>query len=117
MATALDFYEHALKVFEENDIDEGTVPVGILMQRLPSGKLTASQREMESILADLPSFETKLKTRNAFEDIGAVGMLHLYEKQLSSDPAKRITASHVRSAAKEAAALTTDILATVMEPA
>lgn len=107
MTQALTTFEHVIELHQSVDI---TIPVALLIQRVPVGKLTVSQRQDMTELVSLPHRETKLHNRDAFAAIGKRGLLHLVHEQIKSDPHKRIGANHLATALEEARSLTTDLL-------
>lgn len=107
MTAALSTFEHTIELLQTMDMD---IPVALLIQRVPVGKLTVSQKQDLAALAELPRCETILYSRDAFAALGKRGMLHLTYARIAADPVKRISASHVATAMKEAQSLTQDIL-------
>lgn len=114
---ALNSYEYVVEVFEENNGVAADVPAAILLQRHPTGRLSVAEKAALDVLQSLPQFEVKMHARNAFADIKAIGMLHLYTEKLAQNPMKRISSNHMRTAAAEAKALADDLLASLMEAA
>ena len=86
------------------------IPTALLIQRVPVGKLTVSQKQDLSALSELPCYETRLHSRDAFASLGKRGLLHVVQEQLMSDPMKRISARHLGIAIDEALSLANDIL-------
>lgn len=105
---ATETHDYAVRLFET----EGeAVPMAVLLQRQPVGRLTMSQSADLALLQALPQFEARFHHRDAFASIKARGLLHrLYEK-LCADPAKRLAARHIRTAMDEADAFAEDVLA------
>jgi len=110
MTQALATFEYTIELLQTMDTD---VPVALLIQRVPVNKLTVSQKQDLAALSQLPRCETFLHSRDAFSSIGKRGMLHLVHKNMLSDPIKRIIASHMATAIKEAKSLTNDLLETL----
>jgi cellulose biosynthesis protein BcsQ len=88
-------------------------PVGLSLNRFPAGKLTLSEQDSLDALETVPCFDTRLGSRKAFADLGALGLLHMHHRNLLDTPGKRISASHTKVALQEAQALTDEILATL----
>ena len=107
MTQALTTFEHVIELHQSMQIE---IPVALLIQRVPVGKLTISQRQDLEELSKLPHCETKLHSRDAFAAIGKRGLLHKAHSQMMSDPHKRIGASHLATAIEEARSLATDLL-------
>lgn len=112
MTAALSTFEHAVGLLQSMNLD---IPIRLLLQRLPAGKLTkAQQGDLES-LQTLPCFKSKLHQRDSFGAIGKRGLLHLTHKQLMTNPMKQINANHVVTAISEATKLTEEVLAVLGE--
>lgn len=107
MTQALSTFEHTVKLLQAMKTD---IPVALLIQRVPVGKLTVSQKQDLAALSELPRCETILHSRDAFASIGKRGMLHLIHQNMIADSAKRISASHLATAMAEAQSLTNDML-------
>jgi len=107
MTAALSTFEHAIELLQSMDME---IPVALLFQRVPVGKLTVSQKQDLATLSELPSCRTILYNRDAFAALGKRGLLHLTQSQLASDPLKRISANHLSTAMNEARELTSEIL-------
>ncbi len=107
MTSALSTFEHAVMLLQKTALD---IPVALLIQRAPIGKLTTSQQQDLEKLSTLPMFETHLHARDAFAALGKRGMLHLTYKAFSKDAMKRLSASHIATAMKEADLLANDIV-------
>lgn len=107
MTQGLATFEHTVKLLQALKTD---LPVALLIQRVPVGKLTVSQRQSLAALSELPRCETLLHARDAYASMSSRGMLHLTYDALSADLMKRFNASHVAMAIEEAKALTHDIL-------
>lgn len=107
MTQALSTFEHVIKLHQSMEIE---IPTALLVQRLPSGKLSVSQKQDLETLYTLPIFETQLHSRDAFASLGKRGLLNKQYDKLISDPMKRISASHLATAMSEADALANDLL-------
>ena len=110
MTQGLATFEHTVELLQAMKTD---LPVALLIQRVPVGKLTVSQRQSLAALSELPRCETLLHARDAYAAMSSRGMLHLTYDALSADLMKRFNASHVAMAIEEAKALTNDILETL----
>ncbi len=110
---ALDTYEYVIELFGRQEGYDHEAPAALLIQRMPTGRLSIAERAHLALLDSLPRFETMMPTRNAYADIAANGMLHLYQKLLAETPAKRITANHIKTAVLDAAKLSQDIWSVV----
>ncbi len=107
MTQALSTFEHTIEVLQATRTD---IPVALLIQRVPVGKLTVSQKQDLAALSELPRCETILHSRDAFASIGRRGMLHLIHQAMLADPLKQISASHIATAIAESKDLTRDLL-------
>lgn len=107
MMQALSTFEHTIELLQSMQMD---IPVALLIQRVPVGKLTVSQKQDLSALSELPRCKTMLHSRDAFASLGRRGLFHLVHAQIAADPIKRISASHIATAMDEAWALTNDLL-------
>lgn len=106
--SALDTYALVAEMLATSDTPD--MPVGILVTQIPTGRLTAAQSFCLETIQGLPSFDCKLPARNAFADLKSVGMLHLYEVALSKIPSKRIAATHISKALKDADTFANDLM-------
>lgn len=107
MTQALSTFEHTIELLQTMQMD---IPVALLIQRVPVGKLTVSQKQDLAALSELPRCETMLHSRDAFASLGKRGLLHAVHAQMAVDPIKRISTSHIATAMDEALALTNDLL-------
>ena len=107
MTQGLATFEHTVKLLQALKTD---LPVALLIQRVPVGKLTVSQRQSLAALSELPRCETLLHARDAYASMSSRGMLHLTYDVYATDLTKRFNASHVAIAIEEAKSLTNDIL-------
>ncbi len=112
MTAALTTFEHTVELLQAMRID---LPVALLIQRVPVGKLTISQKLDLERLSELPRCETILHARDAFAAIGKRGLLHQTYEQFAKDPMKQISASHIATAMLEADALAKNLLKVVGE--
>lgn len=111
---AIDTLEYALNLFTSENVE---VPIGVLLQRMPVGRLTVSQLADLKVLSSVPQFNTQFPERDAFRSIKARGMLHRLHANIADDPAKRLAARHIATAIKEADDFARDILEGVNEVA
>lgn len=88
-------------------------PVGIAVNRVPTGKLSKGEQDSLDILKTLPCFDAKLPTRRIYSEIKGLGHLHLYHKALLDNPSKRIAANHTQVALVEARAFADELLASL----
>lgn len=107
MTQALSTFEHTVRLLQSMEMD---IPIALLIQRVPVGKLTISQRQSLEALSGLPRCETLLHARDAYAAMSRSGLLHLTHETLSADKMKRFNANHVAMAMTEAKALTHDLL-------
>lgn len=107
MTQALSTFEHSIELHQSVDKN---IPIALLIQRVPVGKLTISQTQDLEALSKLPCCETRLHSRDAFASLGKRGLLHLVHEQMADDPVKRISLSHMATAMDEAQSLTCDLL-------
>lgn len=107
MTQALTTFEHVIGLHQTMDIQ---IPAALLIQRVPVGKLTVSQKQDLEAFSELPCCETQLHSRDAFASLGKRGLLHLVHDQMKADPMKRISASHMATAMDEALSLANDLL-------
>jgi cellulose biosynthesis protein BcsQ len=113
LTAALDTIEYVVQLFMRAETD---VPFGVLLQRLPTGRLSISQQADLDQLAKLPLFESRFHARDAFASLQSKGLLHKQRDLLAEDPAKRIMARHVAVAVAEADAFAKDIRETLELP-
>lgn len=92
-------------------------PVGIAVNRVPTGKLSRGEQDSLEILKEMPCFDARLPTRRIYSEIKGLGHLHLYHKALLANPSKRIAANHTQVALIEARAFTDELLAGLEEEA
>jgi len=107
MTQALSTFEHTVRLLQSMEMDN---PIALLIQRVPVGKLTISQRQSLEALSGLPRCETLLHARDAYAAMSRSGLLHLTHETLSADMMKRFNANYVAMAMTEAKALTQDLL-------
>jgi len=112
MTQALTTFEHVVELHQTMAMD---ITTALLIQRVPVGKLTVSQRQDLNALSELPCCETRLHSRDAFAALGKRGLLHRVHASLKDDPVKRISAGHLAAAMDEAQALTNDLLEALNE--
>jgi len=107
MTQALTTFEHVIGLHQHIKME---ITTALLVQRVPVGKLTVSQRQDLAAMSELPCCETHLHSRDAFASLGKRGLMHMVHAQLVDDPMKRISANHMATAMEEARALTGDLL-------
>lgn len=107
MTQALVTFEHTIELHQTMALN---VPVALLIQRVPVGKLTVSQRQSLAALSELPRCETILHARDAYAAMSRQGLLYLTHDTLAADMMKRFNAGHIAMAMTEARALTDDLL-------
>lgn len=107
MTQALSTFEHVIELYGSMNVE---ITTALLIQRVPVGKLTVSQRQDLEALSKLPCCETKLHSRDAFASLGKRGLLHRVHDQMVADPMKRISASHMATAMDEARSLSNDLV-------
>lgn len=110
MTAALTTFEHTVQLLQGMKLD---IPVSLLIQRVPVGKLTVSQRDDLERLSGLPRCETIMHARDAFAAIGKRGLLHKTHAHFIKNPMKRISSSHIATAMLEADALADELLAAI----
>ncbi|MEI9425832.1 conjugal transfer ATPase VirC1 [Mesorhizobium sp. Cs1299R1N1] len=64
--------------------------IAILRQRVPIGRLTASQQTTYEMLNVLPLFDTSMHGRDAFAAMKERGMLHMTVANMAQNPAARL---------------------------
>jgi len=107
MTQALTTFEHVIGLHQSMNME---ITTALLLQRVPVGKLTVSQRSDYEALSELPCCETQLHNRDAFSSMGRRGLLHLVLAQVKDDPMKKISANHLSVAMDEARSLANDLL-------
>ena len=112
MTQALTSFEH---VIEQHQSVNKEITTALLIQRVPVGRLTVSQKSDLESLSALPCCETHLHNRDAFAALGKRGLLHLNLSKIKDDPMKRISANHMATAMEEARSLTSDLLDAIGE--
>lgn len=110
MTQALSTFEHVVGLHHQT---QTMIPTNLLLQRVPVGKLTVSQRRDMEALSELPCCKTQLHARDAFATLGKRGLLQKAYEQIASDPMNRISASHMAIAMDEARALATELIKTL----
>lgn len=81
------------------------IPTAILRQRVPMGRLTASQRSVWDALETLPLTQTPMHERDAFSAMKQRGMLHLNIEQHRLNPSMRLILRNLETAMEELNAL------------
>lgn len=84
---ALSTYRYILELLVGEAID---VPTAILQQRIPVGRLTASQNASIEMLSVLPQFDQPMHERDAFAAMKERGMLHKTLELMSGKAAFRL---------------------------
>ena len=107
MTQALTTFQHVVELHQSVEL---VIPTALLIQRVPVGKLTKSQRTDLAALSELPCCETRLHSRDAYAALAKRGLMHKVMDQMKTDPMLRISANHMATAIAEAKAFTGDIL-------
>lgn len=110
--SAVDTIEYVMNLCKAERI---SIPVAILLQRIPMTRLTKSMEADLTLLGALPQFTTQLHERDAFRTIKSRGMLHLLHARLAASRTHRIGAGHIRKAMDEADSLASELLAVMQE--
>ncbi|MBO9136617.1 conjugal transfer ATPase VirC1 (plasmid) [Rhizobium sp. B230/85] len=95
---ALATYRYVIELLISEKI---TIPTAVLIQRMPVGRLTTSQRAMSDMLESLPVLAAPLYERDAFAAMKERGMLHLTLRTLEADPTMRLIERNIRTAMQE----------------
>lgn len=95
---ALATYRYILELLVGEAID---VPTAILRQRIPVGRLTASQRAAIEMLSVLPQFDRPMHERDAFASMKERGMLHQTLKLMEGNAALRLPMRNYATAIDE----------------
>lgn len=107
MTQALATFEHVIHTHQSVNIE---IPTALLMQRVPVGKLTNSQKQDVVSLSTLPMFKTRLHARDAYSALGKRGLLHKTYEALKAVSMKQISANHLITAIEEAQSFANDII-------
>lgn len=99
---ALATYRYVIELLMTENL---SIPTAILPQRVPVGRLTASQRSMAEMLEVLPLIEPPMHERDAFAAMKERGMLHLTLDNIRQDPMMRLVARNLQTAMDELAVL------------
>ncbi len=95
---ALATYRYILELLVGEAID---VPTAILQQRIPVGRLTASQKAASDMLGVLPEFESPMHERDAFAAMKNRGLLHKTLQHMEGNPAQRLPMRNYLTAMNE----------------
>jgi len=95
---ALSTYRYIIELLVAENLHAQTA---ILQQRVPVGRVTASQRAAAEVLSALPQFDAPMFERDAFAAMKTRGMLHLTLATMSSNPALRLMARNYETALAE----------------
>ncbi|NTI26886.1 conjugal transfer ATPase VirC1 (plasmid) [Rhizobium rhizogenes] len=95
---ALSTYRYVIELLLSENL---TIPTAVLRQRMPVGRLTASQRAMSDMLENLPVVQSPMHERDAFAAMKERGMLHLTLLNTKTDPTMRLIERNLRIAMDE----------------
>jgi cellulose biosynthesis protein BcsQ len=84
---ALATYRYIVELLVGESID---IPTAILVQRIPVGRLTASQKAASELLSVLPQFDKPMHERDAFAAMKDRGMLQLSLANMEGKAALRL---------------------------
>lgn len=107
LLAAFTTIKYANGVMKEMGVE---MPLALLIQRVPVGKLTVSQKQDLQKLSELPRFDTILHQREALAAIAKRGLLHRTHEQYMENRMKHISAMHIATAISEADKLTDELL-------
>ncbi|CVI63673.1 conjugal transfer ATPase VirC1 (plasmid) [Agrobacterium leguminum] len=99
---ALSTYRYVIELLMSEKL---ATPTAVLLQRMPVGRLTTSQRSMSEMLASLPVLASPMHERDAFAAMKERGMLHQTLRKLSADPMMRLVEHNLRIAMEELVSL------------
>lgn len=99
---ALATYRYIVELLVAENLSASTA---ILKQRVPVGRMTASNRAASDLLSVLPQFSAPMFERDAFAAMKKRGMLHLTLSGMAANPASRLMARNYETALAEAMAL------------
>jgi cellulose biosynthesis protein BcsQ len=95
---ALATYRYILELLVGESID---TPTAILQQRIPVGRLTASQRGAIEMVSVLPQFQHPMHERDAFAAMKQRGMLHKTMEAMDGKAAMRLPMRNYATALNE----------------
>lgn len=95
---ALATYRYIIELLLSENL---AIPTAILRQRVPFGKLTASQRSVSEMLTALPLTEQPMFERDAFAAMKVRGMLHLSIRNAGNDPTMRLMLRNLDAAMED----------------
>jgi cellulose biosynthesis protein BcsQ len=95
---ALATYRYIIELLMGENL---TIPTAMLRQRVPVGKLSASQRAVWEMLNALPLTDSPMYERDAFAAMKQRGMLHLSIRNMSADPVMRLVQRNLQTAMEE----------------
>lgn len=101
---ALATYRYVIELLVAENLHAQTA---ILQQRVPIGRMTASQRAASEMLSVLPQFDTPMYERDAYAAMKKRGMLHLILENMATNPAMRLMSRNYTAALSEVEALRT----------
>ena len=105
---ALETLRYVIEFMKSAKIDK---PIGISINRVPTGKLSKGEEANLAALQEMPVLDTRIPARRIYSELKGLGHLHLYHNRLKDTPSKRIAASHTEVALIECRSLTDEILA------
>lgn len=105
---ALETLKYVVEFMKAMKIDR---PVGISVNRVPTGKLSKSEEDSLGLLREMPTLEARLPARRIYSEMKSLGHLHLYHKALLETPSKRIAAGHTQVALTETRTFTDELMA------
>lgn len=95
---ALSTYRYIIELLVGEAID---IPTAILRQRIPVGRLTASQRDATDMISVLPQFDYPMHERDAFSAMKERGLLHKTLESMNGKPAFRLPMRNYFTAMEE----------------
>jgi cellulose biosynthesis protein BcsQ len=95
---ALATYRYIIELLVNEAID---IPTAILVQRIPVGRLTSSQKASSDLLNVLPQFDKPMHERDAFAAMKERGMMHLALANMEGKAALRLPMRNYATAMDE----------------
>ena len=95
---ALSTYRYIIELLVNEAID---IPTAILVQRIPVGRLTSSQKASSDLLNVLPQFDKPMHERDAFAAMKERGMMHLALANMEGKAALRLPMRNYATAMDE----------------
>lgn len=108
---ALATYRYVIELLIEEELE---IKTAILRQRVPTCRLTASQQDVQDMLALLPMLETPMYERDAFAAMKERGMLQITMLNMSRAPAMR-PMLHITQRAMDELSLIGDFIEKALE--